>query len=168
MLRGVGAGDDELRVDTTGLRAAYLAEGREPLLSPGGARALRGLVVAVAAVLGLAALRGADAVAHLVGVGAFGLGGELLARALDRTTRITPTHLDVRPAGRRRVVAWDDVRELVPPGRLGDGGHALLADGTAVPLPHVPREDVERLTAALAAAREEHRTGAADGEAAGG
>lgn len=148
-----GDGGAGLRIDTTGLKPAYLGEGREPLLTPGGARALRGLLVAVLVALGAYAVLGEGQLGHLFVLVVFGLGGELLSRALDRTTRISPTHLDVRPAGRRRVVPWDDVRELVPPTAVGDGGRAHLADGTTVPLPNVPAEHVERLGAAIEEAR---------------
>ena len=153
-----GAG---LRIDTAGLEATYHSEGVPPLLSPGGRRTLRALVVGTLVALGIYAVVGSGQLLDLVPVAALGLGGELLARALDRTTRISPTHLDVRPAGRRRVAPWDDVRELVPPTAFGDGGHARLADGTTVPLPNVPAEHVERLGAAIAEACRRRERGAA-------
>ncbi|WP_148058097.1 PH domain-containing protein [Pseudokineococcus lusitanus] len=146
-------GGEGLRIDTSGLDATYHSEGLPPLLTPGGRQALRTLVVGGLVALGLFAVFGPGQLAHLVPLAVFGLGGEMLARALDRTTRVSPTHLDVRPAGRRRVVPWDDVRELVPPTAFGDGGRAHLADGTTVPLPNVPAEHVERLGAAIEEAR---------------
>lgn len=152
-----------LRLDLEGLREQY-EQARRPL-SPRGRRVVVVLGALAAVVVGVGAMRAVldGGLGHLLasllpalllqaGTGLLGL------PALQPQTRLSPALLDVRrDVVHRDRVPWDEVVGVRPPGRWEDAGRADLVDGRSLPLPHVPREDVVRLGAALGAARERRR-----------